>query len=320
MAEDYLAKFARKIEYGAIQEVREERQAWFQRQSNQIFEAAMHSLPDISTSYCAWEDVVSIGAPEELSEAQQTSLQDALKAFIPWRKGPFNIFGMSIDAEWRSDWKWQRILPELQDLKGKRVADVGCNNGYYLFRLASLEPELAIGLDPTVRYWYTFQFLQKFAQRPNLQFELLGVEHIHHFPKFFDTVLCLGILYHHPDPIGILRKMLTSLKPGGQLIVESAGIPGNTSMALFPEKRYAKVPGTWFVPTLPCLVNWIHRAGFREVTSFGSIQLNTEEQRRTEWAPYESLSDFLDPTDLSLTVEGYPAPWRFYVKAVKPKH
>ncbi|MEW8068099.1 MAG: DUF1698 domain-containing protein, partial [Candidatus Thiodiazotropha endolucinida] len=35
-----------------------------------------------------------------------------------------------------------------------------------------------------------------------------------------------------------------------------------------------------------------------------------EEQRATEWMRFESLADYLDPADRSLTIEGYPAPRR----------
>ena len=49
------------------------------------------------------------------------------------------------------------------------------------------------------------------------------------------------------------------MKPGGFLIVESQGIPGREPTALFPAQRYAKVPGTYFVPTGSCLANWLSK-------------------------------------------------------------
>lgn len=318
MAWDYLEKFAQKIDYDTIQQLRQERQSWLERESNATFKKALHCIDSFPVKHLDLNQIVRIGKPEELSSEQAIHLQAALKTFIPWRKGPFEIFGTLIDSEWKSDLKWARVLPILEPLVGKKVADLGCNNGYYMFRMAEQQPAMVIGFDPTVRHWYTFQFLQQFAQLDSLHFELLGIEQIHHFPSFFDTVFCMGILYHHPDPIGILRKVWTSLKGGGQLIVESTGIPGERSLALFPEKRYAKVPGTWFVPTQSCLIHWLQRAGFREVDLFYAKRLTSEEQRRTVWAPYESLEDFLHPDNPSLTVEGYPAPWRFYVHAKKP--
>jgi len=40
-----------------------------------------------------------------------------------------------------------------------------------------------------------------------------------------------------------------------------------------------------------------------------------EEQRTTPWMQFESLADYLDPSDRSRTVEGYPAPRRAIVLA-----
>ena len=117
--------------------------------------------------------------------------------------------------------------------------------------------------------------------------------------------------------VEVLRDIMTAMKPGGVLIVESQGIPGDGAMALFPEKRYAKVPGTYFVPTAPCLANWLTRAGFAEVKVFFSHPMSSREQRPTEWMVFESYEDFIDKSDPSLTVEGYPAPVRIFAKAVK---
>jgi tRNA (mo5U34)-methyltransferase len=59
------------------------------------------------------------------------------------------------------------------------------------------------------------------------------------------------------------------------------------------------------------------RAGFTQIRCFFAESLSVEEQRRTNWANVDSLREFLDADDLSLTVEGYPAPWRYYAIARK---
>ena len=41
------------------------------------------------------------------------ALRDQLQTLQPWRKGPFSLFGVHIDTEWRSDWKWSRVAPHL---------------------------------------------------------------------------------------------------------------------------------------------------------------------------------------------------------------
>ncbi|OGQ95282.1 MAG: tRNA 5-methoxyuridine(34)/uridine 5-oxyacetic acid(34) synthase CmoB [Deltaproteobacteria bacterium RIFOXYD12_FULL_57_12] len=262
-------------------------------------------------------DVVRIGRAEELSAVDHDLVFRALRSFMPWRKGPFSVFGIDIDAEWRSEWKWSRVQPLLPDLQGKVVADIGCNNGYYMFRMAGQRPRLVLGFEPFLQHYFTFQTLNGFAGLDNLLVEPLGVEHVGLFRECFDVVFLMGILYHRAAPIDVLRDVLRALQPGGTLIVESQGIPGTEPVALFPAGRYAKVPGTYFVPTAACLVNWLVRAGFVDVQLFDVHPMSSAEQRRTAWMEFESYADFVDPVDPTKTVEGYPAPIRIVVRARK---
>ena len=269
----------------------------------------------------AWHDfsgdVVSIGKREDLPAAQMATWQQALEAFRPWKKGPFSLFGTFIDAEWRSDWKWRRILPQIAPLQGRRVADIGCHNGYFMFRMAAHRPKVVIGIEPVAKHFWNFQLLQNVVRQPNLIFELFGVEHMDLYPRFFDTIFCLGILYHHTDPVGLCRKMLAALRRGGQIVVDCQGIPGNEPVALTPRRRYANARGIWFLPTQSGLENWLTRGGFVNVRCIFAEPLSVDEQRRTAWADVESLADFLDPEDATKTIEGYPAPWRYYMVAEK---
>jgi len=272
----------------------------------------------LRASWCDFGgDVVRIGTDADISPEERKSVLTVLRGFMPWRKGPFSIFGIDIDAEWRSERKWNRLLPDLPALNDRIVADIGCNNGYYMFRMAHHRPRLVLGFEPFVQHYYTFKTLNGFAGRKNLDIELLGVEHIDLFPEGFDVIFLLGIIYHRPSPLDTLRNIYTSLKPGGTLILESQAIPGDDPVALFPEKTYAKVPGTWFIPTGSCLVNWLSRSGFRDIRLFCRHPMSPAEQRRTDWMNFESYEDFIDKESSELTIEGYPAPWRVFLKAVK---
>ena len=262
-------------------------------------------------------DVVTIGLGDERTEGERKMIREDLQAFMPWRKGPFSVFGIDIDAEWRSERKWRRLLPVLPDLADKVVADIGCNNGYYMFRMAPFHPRLVLGLEPTLQHYYCFNGLNAMAGFGNLHTDLLGVEHLSLFPACFDVIFLMGIIYHRPSPIDVLKDVYAALLPGGTLILESQAIPGDEPMALFPEKTYAKVPGTYFVPTGVCLRNWMQRAGFADVKIFCSHPMSPAEQRRTDWMVFESYNDFLDPGDPSLTVEGYPAPYRVFLSGRK---
>ena len=262
-------------------------------------------------------DVVTIGSSSEIDTQQREELVHSLKQFMPWRKGPFSIFGIDIDAEWRSERKWQRLVHYLPDLRDKVVADIGCNNGYYMFRMAPYKPKLVIGFEPSIQHYYCFQALRNMAGITNMHIDLLGVEHIGLFPETFDAIFLMGVIYHRASPVDVLREIFAALKPGGTLLLESQAIPGDQPYALFPEKTYAKVPGTYFIPTGSCLQNWMIRAGFKDAHLFCTHPMSSEEQRKTDWMEFESYSDYIDKEDESLTIEGYPAPCRVFLKGVK---
>jgi len=251
------------------------------------------------------DDAISINLPTAIAPRGFDSL---LRDLLPWRVGPYQIGSTFIDSEWQSFRKWHRLLPLLGDLKGKRIADVGCNSGYFLFKLAALQPELMVGFDPIERCWLQFGLLQALTQIPNMAFIPAGITAVDAFPEFFDLVLCMGVIYHQRDPFTACKKLFAATKPGGRVFLESLVIPGTGSHLLVPRERYAKMRNAWIIPTPEALVTLLVRAGFSEpeLHTFGPV--TTSEQRRTEWAPYESLADFLEPNDPTKTVEGYPAP------------
>ena len=317
---DYLKPYQKHCNLPELEKLKAERELWIERPCNQHYHDMLTSLTHLENSNCDLDqNPPQIGNLNDLTSEQKSLLTEQAKQLIPWRKGPFNLFGIEIDAEWRSDHKWERILPYIDDLKGKTVLDIGCNNGYFLFKMAPQQPKLAIGIDPVVHCQAQFDFMQHFAKQPNLYFELFGVEHLSHFKGMFDTIFSMGIIYHHRHPIEQLINIREALKPGGQMILETIGIPGSGSFALFPEDRYAKMNNVWFVPTVECFKNWALRAKFIDVEIIADTPLTVEEQRLTPWCPppHQSLANFLDPDDPKKTIDGYPAPRRFALSARK---
>ena len=270
---------------------------------------------DVQT--CFSNDVVKIGSRDVINDQQLRQIEAVIQGLCPWRKGPFELFGRSIDAEWRSNLKWDRIVDSLGELRGRKVVDVGCGNGYYMFRAADQKPEMMIGVDPSVQFALTFELLQKYANVPSLQFERLGAEHMSLFDRVFDVGMCMGVVYHRKSPIEVLQSLRHSVRVGGHVIVESQTVPGAGTTALFPKDRYAKARNVFFVPTKDCLANWVKRAGFKEVEIVSHTKVTVDEQRRTDLMTFESLADFLDPDDVQKTIEGYPAPWRTVVRGVR---
>ncbi len=254
---------------------------------------------------------------ERPKTGEQDHLAKHLHNFVPWKKGPFAFNDLKIDAEWRSDFKWHRLLSRLPDLKDKVIADLGANNGYFMYRMLEHHPKLVIGFEPSAKPWANFWFMQQLAPQPSLFMEPLGVDELKYYRHKFDVIFCMGLIYHHSDPLGMLNTVYQALKPGGDLILETQAIPGNESVALSPRSKYAAASRVYFVPTRLCAENWLMRAQFRNVSTFYDEPLTIDEQRTTEWAPIRSLKDFLDPDDPSKTIESYPAPRRVYINAKK---
>lgn len=250
-------------------------------------------------------DAISAIVPGTIEYEKLTSL---CRSLISWRTGPYQLGELYLDTEWRSHMKWDRISPMIPRKPNMRVADVGCSNGYFLHKLSLLNPEIAIGFDPVERCWLQFALLQAILQTPNLAFVPMGVLSLNAFPQFFDFISCMGVIYHQRDQALAVRRLYDATRSGGHVLLESLVVPHDEPLTISPPNRYAKMRNAWTIPSAASLETLFGAAGFKdvEVRSFGP--LNTEEQRSTTFAPYESLSDFLDPSDPTTTVEGHPAP------------
>ncbi len=313
---NYIDQLPASIHHDKIISIHEEKKRWVEQNKKGFLRYrvpcdALGEFPAENMDFT--QNSVQIGIGNEISAQDQQIVESHLRSFMPWRKGPFSIFGIDVDSEWQSQRKWQRLLPILPNMKNKRIGDIGCSNGYYMFRMLPFKPKLIIGFEPSVQHYYCFKGLNNMAQQKNMHINLLGVEHLSLFPDCFDVLFLMGIIYHRSSPVDTLRTVFSSLQSGGTLILESQAIPGQDPIALFPEKTYAKVPGTYFVPTASCLQNWLLRAGFSDVELFCQHPMSSLEQRRTSWMEFESYSDFLDPQNPEKTVEGYPAPDRVFL-------
>lgn len=278
----------------------------------QLKEACKIEKTNLKIDYGDW---FSIGNRADLSDEEYEIIVQTAKKLIPWRKGPFKIFDLEIDSEWQSNIKYNLIRPYF-NLKDKIVADIGCNNGYYMFRMLEDKPKRLIGFDPSPLTLHQFEFVNHFV-KSDIVYEMLGVEHLEFYNHKFDFIFMLGVLYHRPDPVGTLKSLARGLNSKGEILIDTFMIDGDDEICLTPNKRYSKIPNIYFIPTIPALKNWLERAGFENIEVLATTITTSQEQRKTPWSFDESLEDFLDPNNSSKTVEGYPAPKRVYVKARK---
>lgn len=300
--------------------------AWAERlpeQMRRAFEEAKHgdfgrwrhivqAMPSIGTrDLDLATDVVRIGSQDELDAQTSKSLQQSLRALQPWRKGPFSIFGIHIDTEWRSDWKWQRLRPHISPLHNRRVLDVGCGNGYHCWRMAGEGAALVVGIDPSMLFLSQFSAIKGLlANPPQVHLVPVGIESLPPAMQAFDTIFSMGILYHRRSPMEHLIQLREALRKGGELVLETLVIDGDQQRVLVPRGRYAKMRNVWFIPSIHALQLWLAKCGFKDVRLVDVTSTSVNEQRTTSWMAFESLADFLDPDDFQKTIEGYPAPRR----------
>jgi len=288
-----------------LNEIRKEKERQFTFKNIAPLKEMVDSLKEYKIDEIILYDIV------EIKGEFDDEVEKVAKALMPWRKGPFKIGDLFIDSEWQSFIKYNLLEPHF-DLKDKVVADVGCNNGYYMFRMLKHNPKKVVGFDPMALFKLQFDFINHFIKSDKLKYELLGVEHLPYYEEKFDTIFCLGVLYHRSDPVNMLKQLKQALKEGGEVILDTFIIEGEEEIALTP-KRYAKMRNVYFIPTINALKNWAEIAKFKsfEVLEIKPTDLN--EQRKTDWIEGESLNNFLNE-DGTKTIEGYPPPIRAYVR------
>lgn len=291
--------------------IRAERLKWMEWKNIAPVRNALNSLPTVDTTYTL-SDVVTLSSDEKVDVQ---SIEKVARMMMPWRKGPFDLFGLFIDTEWQSNLKYNFLRPHF-NLHGKKVADIGCNNGYYMFRFLEDAPSKVVGFDPSALFKSQFDLINHYI-KSDIVYELLGVEHLPFYEEKFDVIFCLGVLYHRSDPIAMLKTLRQGLEEGGEVYLDTFIIEGDEAYALCPSESYSKITNVYFVPTLKALENWCLRAGFKSFEVLGTVLTTSDEQRKTEWIESQSLEDFLDPDDSSKTIEGYPAPIRGYVRLKK---
>ncbi|ADM98336.1 tRNA 5-methoxyuridine(34)/uridine 5-oxyacetic acid(34) synthase CmoB [Dickeya dadantii] len=253
-----------------------------------------------------------------LSVRQQAGIESLLRNLMPWRKGPFSLYGVDIDTEWRSDWKWDRVFPHLSPLQDRLILDVGCGSGYHLWRMIGAGARLAVGIDPMQLFLCQFESVRKLLgndQRAHLL--PLGIEQLPALAAF-DTVFSMGVLYHRRSPLDHLWQLKNQLVSGGELVLETLVVEGDEHCVLLPGERYAQMRNVYFLPSSAALARWLEKCGFVDIRVVDQCVTTLEEQRRTSWMRTASLADFLDPDDHSKTLEGYPAPLRAVLVARKP--
>ncbi len=271
----------------------------------------LQDLPGVDISIADLNQAaIKIGRDSDLLPHTKQKLEQSLRRLHPWRKGPYNLFGIYIDTEWRSDWKWRRLESHIEPLHNRPVLDVGSGNGYHCWRAAGCGASLVIGIDPYMLSVVQFHAIKHFMPEEPVFVLPLAIEDMPDHLPYFETVFSMGVLYHQRSPFDHLSQLRSLMKEGAQLVLETLVVEGGVDTVLVPEKRYARMRNVWFIPSCPALEKWLRRSGFKNIRLIDVSKTTTGEQRATPWMQFQSLADHLDSQDYNYTIEGYPAPRR----------
>ena len=279
---------------------------------------ALHSLPSCATRSTDLNNNRVAAITDATGSDQQELIHTALMKLTPWRKGPFEIDTLFIDSEWRSYLKWDRIKDHISPLANRNVLDVGCGNGYYGYRMIGVGAKTVVGVDPGELFCTQFAAINHFVKETRLAVLPLTGEMVFDNPWLFDTVFSMGVASHRRNPKEHFAGLLSCLRSGGELVLETLVIESEVSETLIPQDRYANMRNVWQLPSVVNLIEQLCDAGFKAVRCVDVCKTTINEQRATPWMPSYSLQNALDPGDPSRTVEGHPAPVRCVVIAQKP--
>ncbi len=274
------------------------------------WQAAISELPLVDRRWQIINGCLEAGAEVD----QPETLIKQLRTLIPWRKGPLKLGGVHIDTEWRSDLKWNRLAGAI-DLRDKQVLDVGAGNGYFGWRMLEAGAARVIACDPTQLFVMQHEAISHFAGPAENYLLALRLEDLPDGMTGFDTVFSMGVLYHRRDHLAHLSDLARRLAQGGELVLETLIIPGEDRNVLVPQGRYANMRNVHALPTVSQLIDWMDAAGYEDIRLIDTTPTTSEEQRSTDWMPFHSLAEALDPVDAASTREGHPAPIRAVLAA-----
>ncbi len=290
------------------------------------WKTVISELPHTPNPSLTWEEGQLTLSPGYIFDKEE--LTPLLMKLHPWRKGPYKLGNLKLETEWRSDLKWNRIQNLLPSFEGKHLLDIGCGNGYHLWHMLNSGAKSCTGIDPYHLFNFQFQALSHFAgpQHPLavLPFSLEDLAHSElkrSLHPAWDVVFSMGVLYHRRSPLDHLSQARNLLKRGGELILETLTVThaehDEIPHALVPPGRYAKMKNVYFLPNRKLLEDFLAKSGFTHIEHLNTSATSPDEQRQTPWMTFESLEDYLDPNDPSLTIEGHPAPQRSVYRATK---
>lgn len=201
---------------------------------------------------------------------------DEILSIKDWRH-PYEIPGQQLVKDYWVPWHpWRQSVdqPNLERIlggfKGKRMLDVGCNDGYYSFAYEKLGADV-YGVDARAEAVRRAGLIREhFGSKAT--FVCGDVQELtHNDPRFaepFDATLFYGLLYHLSDPIGTLQRI--GAMTGKVIAVQTWMFGEDRQPVLRVRHEDVSMPGAGMTsiitaPSQSAVVMMLRHAGFDRV-------------------------------------------------------
>lgn len=208
---------------------------------------------------------------ERFSDEERRALSDRAASLAPWLQGPFLLGDdLVVGGAWRTDTRWITLGPEVPDLIGKRVLDVGSNAGYDPFRFSLLGPQELVACEPFA-FINQMRFLEEIYQA-GIEIRELGWQGLD--PERmgrFDLVHCHGVLYHETNPVGLLRRLYEMTADDGLFLFGSMmhADPSKADLSRMVPLAYFGDETWWWTPGPTAMWRMLESVGFEVEKTFG---------------------------------------------------
>lgn len=208
-----------------------------------------------------------------MSTEAPVELADQVRS-LPWIHTIDLGNGLVTPGAWPPSPLILRALAEI-DFRGAKVLDIGCWDGLWSFEAEKRGAREVHATDDV-------------SQRPHGDQPTFQVAHqalrsrVHYYPHLcvydldawderdFDIVLFLGVYYHLKNPLLALDRVRGAMRQGGMAVIEGEVLHGRRDcLAQYLYRDVHKSdPTNWWLPSVPCLHQWMESSGFEVVNGF----------------------------------------------------
>jgi tRNA (mo5U34)-methyltransferase len=185
--------------------------------------------------------------------------------------------GDGITTPAKCDWQSQKRLItrafDCTNFQDKKVLDIGCWDGLWSFEAERRGAREVYATDYVSqrhsRQQPTFEVARDALRSRAKYFPRVSVFDVSQLGvNDFDIVLFCGVFYHLRDPLLAFARLRQVMKEGAVLIVEGDVIynRADVSAEFYYHHWHNRDASNWWVPTIPCLRQWLESSFFGEVT------------------------------------------------------